>query len=121
MDRKGVSTIIAAVMIVAIALGLTATAYTWGVPLIQKRQEASTTERVYSQFVQTNQNSLPKIIEDVANNRGVKSFTIGADGVWVLNPTEESIEFTFTSKTANIATNTPNPISLTPGVNHRLH
>lgn len=116
MNRKAVSTIIAAVMIVAIALGLTSTAYLWGRPLIEKRQEASVTEKVFNQFSQTNQNSLPKIIEDIANNRGVRSFTVGADGIWVLYPAEDSIEFTFTSKTANIATNTQNPISLTSGV-----
>ncbi len=116
MSKKAVSTIIAAVLIVAIALGLTSTAYLWGKPLIEKRQEASVTEKVYNQFSQTNQNSLPKMIEDVANNRGVKTFTAGADGVWVLDTVEDSIEFTFASKTANIATNTENPISLTPGV-----
>lgn len=116
MGRKGVSTVIAAAMIVTIAIGLTSTAYIWGAPLIQKRQEASITEKVYSQFLQANQNSLPRIIEDVANNRGVRSFTVSADGIWVLNPTENSIEFTFASKTANVATGTQTPISLTPGV-----
>lgn len=113
---KGISTVISAALIVAIALGLTSTAYIWGTPLIQKRQEASLTERVFNQFSQTNQNSLPKIIEDVANNRGVRSFTINTDGLWLLNENEDSIEFTFTSKTANIAPNTQNPISLTAGV-----
>ncbi len=116
MNRKGVSTIISAALIVAIALGLTSTAYIWGVPLIEKRQEASITERVYNQFSQTNQNSLPKIIEDVANNRGVRSFTINADGLWLLNENEDSIEFKFTSKTANVAPDTQSPISLTTGV-----
>ncbi|MBI1978488.1 MAG: hypothetical protein HYS62_00310 [Candidatus Aenigmarchaeota archaeon] len=114
--KKGVSDIIAAVMIVAIAFGLTSTAYLWGVPLIQKRQEASLTEKIYGQFLQTNQNSLPKIIEDVANNRGVRSFTVSTDGTWELNEAEDWIEFTFTSKTSNIASGTVNPISLTPGV-----
>jgi len=116
MERKGISTVISAALIVAIALGLTSTAYIWGIPLIQKRQEASLTEKVYSQFSQTNQNSLPKMIEDVANNRGVRTFTIGADGTWVLNENEDSIEFTFTSKTSNVATGTQSPISLTSGV-----
>ena len=116
MNEKAVSTIIAAVLIVTIALGLTATGFIWGKPLIQKRQEASISDKVYNQFLQTNQNSLPKMIEDVANNRGIRSFTVSADGVWVLNPTEDSIEFSFPSKTANIATDTQNPISLTPGV-----
>jgi len=116
MNRKGISTVVSAALIVAIALGLTSTAYIWGTPLIQKRQEASLTEKVYSQFSQSNQNSLPKMVEDVANNRGVRTFTIGADGTWILNKDEDSIEFTFASKTANVAAGTPSPISLTPGV-----
>ena len=114
--RKGITTVISAALIVLIALGLTSTAYIWGTPLIQKRQEASLTEKVYSQFSQSNQNSLPKMIEDVANNRGVRTFTIGADGTWVLNDNEDSIEFIFTSKTANVAADTQSPISLTSGV-----
>lgn len=113
---KAVSTIVAAVTIVAIATLLTSTAYIWGVPLIQKRQEASVTEKVYNSFSQSNQNSLPKMIEDVANNRGIKTFTINTDGIWILNEDDDSIQFNFTSKTANIAANTVTPISLTPGV-----
>lgn len=116
MNKKGVSTVVAAALIVAITLGLTSTAYIWGTPLIQKRQEASATERVYSQFSQTNQNSLPKIIEDVANNGGVKTFTLNVDGIWTLNIIENSLEFSFPSKTSNVAPDTSSPISLTPGV-----
>lgn len=113
---KGVSTIIAAVLVVTIAIGLTSTAYIWGAPLIQKRQEASVSEKVFSQFSQSNLNSLPKMIEDVANNRGVRSFTVGADGLWIFNPAEDSIEFSFPSKTSNIAADTQSPVSLTTGV-----
>lgn len=115
MNKKAVSTIVAAVMIVTISLGLAGTAIIWGGPLIKKRQEASITERIYNQFLQSNQNSLPKIIEDVANNRGTMSFIVGADGAWILDPAEDSLEFTFVSKTSNVATNTPTPISITPG------
>lgn len=114
--KKGISEIIAAVMIVTITVGLTSTAYIWGGPLIQKRQEASTTERVFNGFSQTNENSLPKMIEDVANNRGTRTFTVGADGIWILNATEDSIEFSFPSKTSNVAVGTQNPTSLTSGV-----
>ncbi len=116
MNRKAVSTIVSAELIIAIAMGLTSTAYFWGAPLIQKRQEASSTERVYGQFTQTNLNSLPKLIEDAANNRVSRTFTISTDGIWKLNPAEDSIEFSFTSKTSNIATGTQNPISITSGV-----
>ncbi len=113
---KGVSTVLSAVIIVAIGLALTSAAYLWGVPLIQKRQEASTTDKIYSQFLQTNQNSLPKTIEDVANNRGIKTFTANSEGVWILDENEESIAFFFTTKTSNIAADTQNPISLSSGV-----
>lgn len=115
MLRKGISTVISAALIVAIALGLTSTAYIWGTPLIQKRQEASITEKVFSQFSQTNQNSLPKMIESIANDRGVRTFTANADGGWNLNENEDSIEFSFSSKTANVATDI-GAISLTSGV-----
>ena len=116
MLRKGISTVVSAVLIVVIVLGLSGTAYIWGTPLIQKRQEASVTENVFTLFSQTNQNSLPKMIEDVANNKGVKTFKINTDGIWKLNQNEDSIEFTFTSKTSNIAAGTAFPISLTSGV-----
>lgn len=116
MNRKAISTVVSAALIIAIALGLTSTAYIWGKPLIEKRQEATTTERVFNQLNQNNANSLPKLIEDVANNRGTRSFTIGADGIWKLNEGDDSVEFTFVSKTSNIAANTEDPISLTSGV-----
>ncbi len=114
--NKGVSTIVAVVLIAAIGIGLTSTAYIWGTPLIEKRQEATITERVYKGLAQDNQNSLPGMIKDVANNRGMKTFNINTDGLWVLNEDEDSIEFQFSSKTANVAANTANPISLTSGV-----
>lgn len=113
--EKGISSIIASVIIVTIAVGLTSTAYIWGKPLIEKRQEASITERVYNKFNPSNSNSLGKIIEDVANNRGVRTLNIETDGIWKLNADEDSIEFTFASKTTNIAADTENPISLTSG------
>ncbi|MBI2545265.1 MAG: hypothetical protein HYW22_01540 [Candidatus Aenigmarchaeota archaeon] len=112
---KGISEIIAAVMIVTITIGLTSTAYIWGAPLIQKRQDATVTERVLEQFSPTNANSLGKVIENVANNKGTESFTTNADGIWVFDENEDSITFTFTSKSSNIAS-TQNSISLTPGV-----
>ncbi|MBI2543057.1 MAG: hypothetical protein HYW24_02645 [Candidatus Aenigmarchaeota archaeon] len=113
--KKAVSEIIAAVLIVTITIGLTSTAYIWGKPLIEKRQEATTTERVYNKLSQTNENSLSKTIEDVANNRGIKTFTIDADGIWTLDETNDYITFSFPSKTSNIAVTTT-PISFTAGV-----
>ncbi len=114
--NKAVSTIVSAVIIVAITIGLTGTALIWGKPLIEKRQEATSVERAFTKFSQNNPSSLPKLIEDVANNRGTNTFTVDSNGVWLLNENKDYIEYNFTSKTSNIAVGTANPVSLTSGV-----
>ena len=124
--------IVSAILIVLIALGLTATAYTWGLPLIQKRQDTAVLERISSYFDQNNVNSLPSRIEFIANNGGEQSFTIDANGVWLVNPCSKdelaacnpspavassesnSLQFTFFSKASNVAIQT-GFVSLTPG------
>jgi len=118
-NSKAQVDVISAILIVLIALGLTATAYTWGLPLIQKRQDTAVVERIASHFDQNNANSLPSRIEFVANNGGEQAFTLDANGVWLLNPcpaqelpscspkqnaTEfNSIEFTFFSKVTDVS------------------
>ena len=114
--KKSQVDIISAMLILLIALSLTGTAYLWGYPLIQKRQASATVDRVYSYFSQDNSNSLPSVIEYVANNKGEKTFSLDIDGTWHLNEAEDSIQFSFLSKASNIAVDTLNPISLTPGV-----
>lgn len=113
---KAQSDVISAVIIVAIALSLASTGYLWGMPLIQKRQSIAVTERVFNYFDPANSNSLPNTIEHIANNGGEKPFQVDVDGFWILNETENSIQFTFSSKTSNMAVNTQYPISLTRGV-----
>ena len=129
---KAQSDVVTAILIIIIALGLAATAYTWGIPLIQKRQDTAITDRIADHFNQNNANSLPSRIEFVANNGGEQIFTLDATGFWVINscPAGElpscnpspsvgfrennSINFTFFSKVSNIAAQA-GFVSLTPG------
>ena len=83
---KGQADIISAVIIISIAIGLVATAYTWGIPLIQKRQDAALSDRVFSYFNQNNENSVAKKIQSIANNGGEDTFTSDVNGFWILNP-----------------------------------
>ncbi len=114
--HKAQSDIVSAVLIVAIALALASSAYMWGIPLIQKRQDTALAERVDSNFNQENINSLPNTIEAIANNGGEKNFYIDANGLWMLNETGNYIQFTFATKASKFATDTSYPISLTSGV-----
>ncbi len=128
---KAQSDIVASILIIIIALGLAATAYTWGIPLIQKRQDTAVVERASGNFDQNNVNSLPSRIEFVANNGGEETFRLDVDGIWQLrtcprgeldnceNPPDDIqnnfIQFSFTSKVTNIAASTTDWVSLTPG------
>lgn len=132
-NSKAQADVVSAILIVIIALGLAATAYTWGLPLIQKKQDTAVVDRVTSYFDQNNGNSLPSRIEFIANNGGEQVFNLDAEGFWVINPcppsdlsacnpspavdvTKEnnSLQFTFFSKISNVATQS-GFISLTPG------
>ena len=131
-NSKAAVDVITSILIVMIALGLTATAYTWGLPLIQKQQDTAVVGRVASYFDQNNQNSLPSSIEFIANNGGEQTFSMDVTGIWVINPCStgelpscnpspsadfrenNSINFTFFSKVSNIATQA-GFVSLTPG------
>jgi hypothetical protein len=94
--------IVSAIIIIIIAIGLVSSAYLWGLPLIQKRQDAALVERVSNYFSQKNENSLPNKIERIANTGGEDTFTLDVNGLWVLDPSENSISFTFFSRVSNI-------------------
>jgi hypothetical protein len=113
---KAQSDVISAVLIVIISLALASSAYTWGIPLIQKRQDTALSERVDTYFNQENVNSLPNVIESIANNGGEKNFYINAKGMWVLNQNDDYIQFSFMTKASKFAIDTQYPISLTAGV-----
>lgn len=113
--KKAQTEIISAVIIVIIALGLMSAAYFWGFPLIQKRQDSAIVDRSYSYFDQGNSNSLPNVIESIANSRGEKTFFVDTKGIWILNEDENYIQFTHLSKVSKFAMDTEHPIALTPG------
>jgi len=74
---KGQSDIISIVLIIIIAIGLVSTAYTWGIPLIQKQQDTALVVRVANFFSNDNVNSLQKKIVSVATNGGEESQDFG--------------------------------------------
>jgi flagellin-like protein len=106
---KGVSELISAVLVVLIAIALVAMAYTWGLPLIQKMQSRSVTERVAGYFDPNNANSLQRKITNVASRGGEDVFSIDVDGIWMMSA--NSIQFTFFSKATNIGPGDWVPIS----------
>src|SRR3972149_2177817 len=118
--KKGQSDIISAVIIVVIAIGLVGTAYTWGLPLIQKRQDSSLVDRTFSYFNEDNANSLVKKIESVARNGGDDTFSIDVNGLWILFPCADggingcvsgfnfennSLQFSLYSRVSNVGIN----------------
>jgi hypothetical protein len=102
---KAQASIVAAVIIIVLAIALVSAAYTWGVPLIMKRQDWALVDRVRSSFDQNNINSLPSKIEYVATNRGEDTFLSETNGIFELNPDEDSITFSFFSRVSDIAVN----------------
>jgi hypothetical protein len=111
---KAQADIVAAVIIVVMSIALVSAAYTWGIPLIMKRQDWAIVDRVRNSFDQNNVNSLPSKIEYIANNRGEDTFRTETNGILELNETENSISFSFFSRVSDIAVNA-GWISLTHG------
>lgn len=103
--QKAQTEIIGAILIAVISIGLVVTVYSYGLPLIQKRQDTAISDRVDSAFSRDNANSLPSKIEAIANNKGEATFNLDVDGLWVLDENEDSISFTFFTKTSKVATN----------------
>ncbi len=114
---KGVSEIISVILILVITIALVATAFNWGLPLIQKTQGDVTVKNLANLFDQSNSNSLPSKIQGIFSNGGEETFSAGTTGIWFLypcsvgtgcsnnNPENNSIQFTFFSKyTTNIGT-----------------
>jgi hypothetical protein len=96
---KAQADIVSAVIIVLIALSLTATALIWGLPLIQKRQDSAIVARVSNLFSQ----ELPSKIKYVANVGGSEVFSLDANGIWILNSSSNTLTFTFFSKVSDKA------------------
>ncbi len=119
VSSKAQSEIIGAIMIAVVSIGLVAVVYTWGLPLIQKRQDTAVSDRVDSGFDQNNINSLPSKIEAIANSKGEATFNLDVNGLWTFNEEEDSLSFTFFTKVSKVATNLQsNPwVSLTTNAN----
>jgi hypothetical protein len=116
--KKAQADMVSVIIIVAISLALASVAYFWGFPLIQKRQDTALVERVDGYFSQDNGNSLPIIIENVANSGGEKTFYANVKGLWILNDSSKGgnyIQFTFMAKASKFAVDSAYPISLTKG------
>lgn len=101
---KAQADIISTVLIVIIAIGLVSSTYLWGLPLIQKRQDAALAERVSNYFTQKENSlsSLPNLIEYVANTGSEETFSLDVNGLWVLDQNQNSITFTFFSRASVI-------------------
>jgi hypothetical protein len=99
---KAQADIISAIIIIIIAIGLVSSAYLWGLPLIQKKQDEALVKRVSNYFDQKNENSLSSKIEFIADNGGEDTFNLDVDGLWVLDPNENSMSFTFFSRVSDI-------------------
>ncbi len=132
-SKKGQADIISVVLIVVLSMALVSTAYIYGVPLIQKRQDTTIIERVENYFSQTNSNSLPSKIESIANSGGEILFSSSEKGIWNLAPCADkdtdgnylqgcansgtnnnSLEFSIVGKVSNVA-NDVGWVSLTGG------
>lgn len=108
-SKKGVAEIISYAIIAILSMALVGTAYTWGMPLITKRQDRTKVERIYNYFNEDNYNSLVRKIEQVAKNGGREVFAADVDGMWELHeydeagPDNNSLEFHTFSKVTNVA------------------
>jgi FlaG/FlaF family flagellin (archaellin) len=125
MHRKAISEIISMVLIVLLGISLVGTAYTWGMPMISKKQAMTDVDRIYSYFDSGVSSSLVRKIEFIAKNGGEDSFVSDINGLWKLHESSEatvsnnSLEFTTVSKVSNIAISNPlrgiGWVALTPG------
>ena len=108
---KGQSDILAVVIVVVLAIGLLGTAYSFGLPLIQKNQDKAIGERAKAFFSTTNINSLPGKITAVANGGGKDTAVLDVNGGTriypydYVGPENNSIEFSFQSTVTSYAEN----------------
>ena len=99
---KGQSDIVGMVLVVLISISLLSLAYTWGMPLIQKKQDTTKYERVFSIFDPNNPNSFERKIIYVANTESDYVFSSDYSGNWILDQNENSVSFSFVSKVTGV-------------------
>lgn len=122
---KAISEILSVVLVTLIGISLVGTAYMYAVPLITKRQDESTTDRVYNYFDRGSSSSISRKFESVVKNGGQDIFISDVSGLWTLHeytdatPDNNSLEFETFSRVSTIAISTPSSgidwVSLTDG------
>jgi len=98
---KGISEILSVILIMFVTISLVGTAFMYGMPLITKRQDTSSVDRIYDNFDSENANSIVRKIEFVSKNGGQETFTSSVDGGYELS--SGYLQFTSFSKVSNIA------------------
>ena len=124
---KAISEILSVVLVTLIGISLVGTAYMYAIPLITKRQDESTTDRVYNYFDRGSSSSISRKFESVVKNGGQDAFISDVNGLWTLHdhtestPDNDSLEFETFSRVSTIAISTPTNgidwVSLTDGGN----
>jgi len=84
-SEKGISEVISVILIMLVTVSLVGTAFMYGMPLINKRQDTSSIDRAYNNFDNENANSLVRKIEFVAKNGGQETFTSSVSGAYELS------------------------------------
>jgi len=126
---KAISEILSVVLVTLIGISLVGTAYMYAIPLITKRQDESTTDRVYNYFDRGSSSSISRKFESVVKNGGQDAFISDVSGLWTLHaydeatPDNDSLEFETFSRVSTIAIASPptcqtdciNWVSLTDG------
>lgn len=99
-DRLGQSQVVTAVLLGGILVVGISSAYTWGIPLLEKNQDASTLEDTLSSF-----ETLGSEIESISRRGGGSQVTFNVgDGVLQINPENNSIEYAITTRAAYVST-----------------
>ena len=122
---KAMSEILSVILVTLIGISLVGTAYMYAIPMITKRQDGSTTDRMYNYFDRGISSSIARKLESVVKNGGQDAFIYDVSGLWTLHEYTEatsandSLEFEAFSRVSTIAVSTPSNgidwVSLTDG------
>ncbi|MBU5687785.1 MAG: hypothetical protein QW474_00575 [Candidatus Aenigmatarchaeota archaeon] len=103
---KAQTQVVSVILIVGIAIAAIATIMPWSINMIQKRKDAKATDDAFNFFI-----LLDSKIRNIAQNGGEESLQLNVPGKLTVYPSvifgenNNSINFVFTSKIANIASN----------------
>ena len=102
MVMKGQTQAVTAVLITGVIVGAVASAYVWGVPLVEKRQSQAELQQVESDAMAL-ENSIRSVAESGSGSSDQVDLSLG-NGEVTVNPNQNYIEFT------TFAENAPYPI-----------